>query len=329
MGLEFFTGFEGCNSSGDAKALFPYSNGEIHFSATGGYNNGKRARVRNGGEYMQVNCTPGKTKVYGGHIIFASLGTYNTNPEYTFLHIPECNISVWNDPMGLDIRSGATQLATVPGVIIPPEITHVEIKVYSHATEGTLEIKINGVSVASLTGINTGGADITQMRFYGTPHNGDISWDNIFVADDWQGELISVLCSPVGDTQAQFTPLAGTDNFAMVDESGQDGDTTYVASSTVGNQDLYGFSAVPAGQLVKGVTLVTVARKDVVGPRKLQPCAVQDTTEYPVGSEKVLALTYPSSTQQGSITTLPTAPDGTAWTRDKLNALSWGFKVTE
>lgn len=327
--LEFFTGFEGCNSREDAEALFPYIKGDIYFSTTGGYNNGKRVRLQSSGQYMRVNCTPGKTKVYGGHIIFARTLAYYPDPQGTFLHIPECNISVWNDPMGLDIRSGATQLATVPGVIIPPEITHVEIKVYSHTTEGTLEIKINGVSVASLTGINTGGADITQMRFYSGYGNHDVSWDNIFVADDWQGELISVLCSPAGDTQAQFTPLAGTDNFAMVDESGQDGDITYVASSTAGTQDLYGFSAVPAGQLVKGVSLVTVARKEGGGLRKLQPCVVQDTTEYPVGSEKVLAITYPSSVQQGSITTLPTAPDGTAWTRDKLNALSWGFKVTE
>jgi hypothetical protein len=45
--IEFFTGFEGCGSDGDVRALFDISSAATNptYVSTGGYDNGKRMNV--------------------------------------------------------------------------------------------------------------------------------------------------------------------------------------------------------------------------------------------------------------------------------------------
>ena len=189
-----------------------------------------------------------------------------------------------------------------------------------------MEIKVNGVSVYSGSNLNTGGADITAM-YMGSCGNTGQYYDNIFIADDWVGEMKSYLCQPTSDVAVAFTPSAGSDNFAMVDDDAQDGDTTYVESNTVDHQDLYGYSDLPAGVDVGCVTLVTPAKKTDAGARVLQQRAQQDAVEYAL-EEFALATAYPAAPGAGIFETLDAAPDATAWTREKFNAIDWGFKVS-
>jgi hypothetical protein len=203
----------------------------------------------------------------------------------------------------------------------------VQVKIFSHATEGTAEVWVNGASLGSATGLNTGGADITSVQFASGGASSTARWDNLYISDEIEGELVSVLCKPSSDDATQFTPSAGTDNYAMVDDTAQDGDTTYVASGTVGHKDLYGYEDVPSGYLVKAASLVTIGRKDDSGTRTLQPLSVQGVTERDVGAEIGLSETYPAGVGAGVLTTLGEAPDGTAWDRAKFNAVKWGFEV--
>lgn len=122
---------------------------------------------------------------------------------------------------------------------------YVELKVVLHATTGSVEIKLNGQTVASETGIDTIGAEsqITQCIF---------NWNGTYsdaVANEWWVTDIylddSTLRGPMDiwyqpcDTSgsaANFTPSAGN-NEDNVDELGNDGDTTYNASTATSTLD--------------------------------------------------------------------------------------------
>jgi hypothetical protein len=149
----------------------------------------------------------------------------------------------------------------------------------------------------------------------------------MFIADDWQGELRSYLLQPASDVAAGFTPLSGTDNFAMVDDTGQDDDLTYVASSTVDTLDLYGYGNIDTHTIIKAVSVVTVAKKMDAGARSIQHVARQDATDYPL-DEFALATAYPATAGTAMAEVLDAAPDASAWTPTILNGISWGFKVS-
>jgi hypothetical protein len=173
---------------------------------------------------------------------------------------------------GIQVTRGTTVLHTFSATpLSTTELVHVQVKIFSHATEGTAEVWVNGASLGSATGLNTGGADITSVQFASGGNSSTTRWDNLYISDEIEGELVSVLCKPSSDDATQFTPSAGTDNYAMVDDTAQDGDTTYVESGTVGHKDLYGYEDVPSGYLVKAATLVTIGRKDATAGRG--PCS--------------------------------------------------------
>ena len=326
MAIDFFTGFEGCGQTSDVQALLY----QVHdatrpsYSATGGYANGKCVKMNSSYRAFFQVCTHAKTKVFGFHVRYASTRNYTVTTAYCLVAFGGPNIQIWNTSSGLDIRHGSTQIATGSS-FVGPGLTHVEVKVFSNATTGTVQVKINGVLVVDASGLDTDGADITNA-YFGTAYNEDTCYDNIFIADDWQGELTSCLLQPTSDTAVEFTPSAGTDNFALVDDAAQDGDTTYVESNTLNHEDLYGYSDIATDAVIKAVSIVTVAKRTDATARSIQHVARQGATDYDLDTF-VLADAYPAAANAGQFEVLDAAPDASAWTPTILNAMSFGFKV--
>ena len=324
--LEFFTGFEGCEVTADITTFFDYRAGDSAYSATGGYDNGKCLHHVYGSGLVTKNVSAAKTKCTGFHASgFGKRDVWLIGLHTQVLHFAGPVIRVWNTTTGLLVQRGSTDIASAPGVWSPATLGHLEVKLFSDATAGTFQLKWNGELLIDASGINTGGQDITSIS-YGTANINNVYLDNMFIADDWMGELKSQLLKPSSDVTVAMTPSAGTDNYAMVDDAAQDGDTTYVSGSGSGTKDILGYEDVPSGYTVAGVSVVTVAKKDDVGDVTLNVLAVQDTTEYEVDS-KALGTAYPAGAGAAFIKTLPLAPDGTAWTREKLNAINWGYGI--
>lgn len=322
MAIEFFTGFEGCGSTNDLQSLFLSCAYPATYNATNGFGNSK-CSSHSAGYWLEKNCIAAKTKAAGSHI--KGSGTLaNTNENYSIFRFEGPDIRIFNWTDGVRAYRGTTLLGT-GSIGLSTSETHIEVLVYSHVSDGVVQIKINGTLVLDLSGVNTGGADITKIR-WGSASNGTYR-DNLYISDQFEGELISILSKPSSDDSVQFTPSTGTDNYAMVDETGEDGDSTYVYSGTVGHKDVYGFSDVPAGYVVKGVSVVTTARKSDSGVRTLQVIANQDSVDYDLGSELILTTAYPSGISVNHQRCLDKAPDGTSWDVNKLNAVKWGFEI--
>lgn len=304
------------------QALFDSCYGlDPDYSETGGWDNGKSIRNDGANSWFQLDCSAGKTKAVGFWCRNAIQSNYSTLTRNCLIKFIGPGISIWNTSSGFDIRRDTTQIATDTDKI-GSDFHHIEIKVFSDASAGTVEIKIDGSSVYSGTGLNTGGQDITNIYF----GRAGCYYSGVFIADDWVGQLRPMLLKPASDDSVQLTPSAGSDNYAMVDENAQDGDTTYVESDTVGHKDLYNFEDLPAGYTPYVASVVMVARESDAGGKSLKLIAKQDSTEYTLNTV-VLPASYPAASGAGQYATLDTCPDDSALDRTKLNALKFGVEV--
>jgi hypothetical protein len=335
MGIEFFTGFEGCGKNSDVWTFFDYYSHSASLNSTGGFFGGKSIRVGTSAlGRLKKNITPAKTVVVGGHINNSSVTTsyyaLDSGGHYIVgFQIGSDQISIYNRPTGITVNKNnlSTILASC-NKVLSSSIHHFEVKIFSDAVAGTIQIKIDGENemVIDAADLDTGGDDITEVWF-GTSNSSTATWDNIFIADDWQGELRAFLLFPNSDELTEFTPSDGDDGFEMInDASGHDGDSTYVAGDIIGQQNLHGYEDIEPLLSINGVSLVTFARKEDVGDRKLKIIASQDETIYEL-DEFSLYTYYPDNIGLGKYIVLSQAPDTTGWTVEKLNALKAGFEV--
>lgn len=335
MAIEFFTGFEGCGSTEDCLQLINARiyNGLTNFTyhSTGGYDNGKcigapsTSWVNRKG--LWKNISPSKTKVMGFHVrgmITESTITQGGEIFFRFKLDDDTWLILQNHSTGLAAYNASTLLADCE-TVVSSSFQHIELKVYSHASQGTFQVKLNGTLVLDASSLDTNGADIVQFEIGSMTE--DSRFDNIFVADDWVGELRSVLLSPTSDDSVQFTPSAGSDNYAMVDDAAQDGDTTYVESATNGHKDLYGVTDIAVGLVPHVLTAMVIAKKTDVGLTSLKLQAKQGSTLYDLETG-TLATDYPSAALEGILHTLDVCPDGTTpLSRTEVNDLKFGFEA--
>jgi hypothetical protein len=150
------------------------------------------------------------------------------------------------------------------GVIVAGVFSYLEIVLTRNASAGAVEVFCNGASVLAASAANTGATDPDQLDFgngFGAQPTVDL--DDFYIANTAArvGERRVETLSPNGDSQKNWTPLTGTDNYAMV--TSFDGDTSYVSAAAAGTLDLYDFanlSSLPAN--VSAVQTIMSARKD-------------------------------------------------------------------
>jgi hypothetical protein len=118
---------------------------------------------------------------------------------------------------------------------------------------GNAVLYVCGVSVCSFTGITAASSSrfATDIVLHSRKPGVIDRFDDIYCFDasgDHNTAPVStgmqiLLYTPVGDSESDFTPSTGADNYAMVDDfQGRDDDTTHVSSNTAGNRDRYSVS---------------------------------------------------------------------------------------
>jgi len=341
MPVEFFTGFEGCGSNGDVRsffdAIYSYSPtvGNVIYNATEGFEGGKCIRIYGSHSsvssrvYATKNCTPALTKTAGFHVRrIGSINYFHSTHDRAVVAFMGPNIGIYYHDGSFKIYRGSTEIAT-HAVAISTGLHHIEVKVEIDDTAGYVGIKLDGTLVYENSALNTGTADITGVRVSrsDTTHHagGDARvYDNLFIADDWQGELKSHLLLPTADDAVEFTPSAGSDNYALLQSN--DGDTSYVESDVVDEQDMYEFGPDLGMFEVHAVSIVAVARKTDVGARDLQTVVEYDGVAYDLESFN-LPTSYPSGVGTVQMQCLDEAPNAAEWSPILINSMLAGFKV--
>jgi len=240
-------------------------------------------------------------------------------------------IEVWRNE-GTDVLLGCTSGSNLRRGCW----TYVEAKVYCHDTAGTVEVRVNGTTKLSLSGIDTKSGYLThgyhdKVRLEQT--NGFTLYvDDFYVCDatgskcnDFLGVVKVVTCRPASDVAGKqdWTPQSGTDHCAMLDENPCNDDTDYVESSTSGHLDQFEYGDVSSAGFtaLKGVGLCADCRETDANNFTLLQRA--EGTSVSEGSARDVAGT----SYETHVRVMESDTEGADWTPGAFDATQFGIKV--
>jgi len=222
---------------------------------------------------------------------------------------------------------------------------YLELKALIHASAGTVDLRLNGVSVLSLSAQNTRNTANTswnaiavgQIDFAGgtwsTSAAATVDFDDLYLLDGagaapWNTFLGDVRVDaryPTAEgANSAWTPLSGTDNALMVDETAPDDNTTYNSTGTVGAVDTHVVQDAPvAGATIYGVQHCLAMAKSDAGVCQIAPVIRHGSTDY-VGAAIAPATTYAYGLQIAQVNPGTSAQ----WTEANFNAAEFGYKRT-
>lgn len=223
----------------------------------------------------------------------------------------------------LAVSRGGTVLATTSGLgLAANTFYHIGLMATIHDTLGVYELRVNGVTKLSATGVDTnssGSAWADQVRLRGFGGLGADYDDLIVSTDGWCGDCRVVAVFPAGaGNYSQWTPSAGS-GWQCVDEAAPNGDTDYVSSATAGQRNSYDFAALGLTGAIKAVQHVTSLRKDDVGARTVKQFARIGGTDYD-GADAAVLDTYAMQRRVMSVN----PATGADWTVAALDASEFG-----
>jgi hypothetical protein len=343
VALVFADGFDHYESADIIKKWTSYGNWTPTF---GGITDGVApawARPPGGQGYRQAGGNHFINKVFAGtyatgicgsNVYWESAGGFTGGSVFVFTESGVAQLDVRTDTSGhLVVTRNGTTLATSTNVMSLNTWYHIEFKATIHNTTGAYEVRVNGSStgwIAPATGANTrtssnnfftgiqlgvAGSDIKRYDdFYLLDTSGS-------VANDFVGpQKITTIYPNAAGNYAQWTGNYAA-NFANVNESNGDSDSTVNQSSTANQIDTFAFDDVPSGT-VTAIQHAIMARQDAGAARTFCPLQRSGTTDYE-GTTFTLAGSHifyldPKSTN----------PDtSAAWTVSGLNAAEFGYKL--
>lgn len=241
-------------------------------------------------------------------------------------------LSVYRGALGVLLGSSA------PGIIDPAVYHYIEIKAVIDNAAGSVEVHIDEVQVIDVSGVDTqlsGTPQVTQIQLGGgIDGGGNYDHDDLYVCDDsgsncndFLGDSRLCFLPPTADgVHADWTPSAGVDHYAMVDEVDPDDDATTNDSATPTDRDSFDMDNLPIGVVgaVHAVCAVICSRKDDAGVRTLQPSVRVGGTDYDGASVNI-----PSSYSYHTLYAWEVNPDTAApWLVAEVNApLESGYEL--
>jgi hypothetical protein len=210
-------------------------------------------------------------------------------------------------------------------------VYHIELKVFLHATLGTIEVRVNGATWITMTNQNTlrsttytscgvGQANLSSGQGFSA------YWDNFFIWDgagsinnDFIGECTVLTLFPSADTaDADWTLSTGASGFDLINDVPAAGTTRYLEAAAAADLSVFDLTNLPTTNYnIKGVQTVVNAQKTTSGATTIEigveTNSVQDLSAPLTLTEN--AYLYKHHITQQNPDTLA------AWTPTEINAL--------
>jgi hypothetical protein len=130
-----------------------------------------------------------------------------------------------------------------------------------------------------------------------------------------------------GSTPYMLANVTLANSLQTINETAQDGDTSYVYSSTVGQEDLYTFPTLASAGItplvIAGVVPFAICKRSDSGSRTVSVRCKSGATDAAVLTDSAVPLTYAF---RGTMQATDPAT-GAAWTTAGLDAMSVGAKI--
>lgn len=351
MALLFFDGFEGVNNTTAPLRYSFFNNGNGGISNTIITNppvrNGNALFLNNG--TVRQNFISSQTIIAGvRHIPIQMGGIFNDGYIIKFADSTDADqLTIRYNQIGqVSIRRGSDGGTILwqsdVGIVFAGVWDYWEVKATVHPTQGSVELRKNGISLVQLTNINTLATSTQnyQRVIFRNPGNFQghyVGFDDFYICDttgtapynNFLGPIrvLSINPNAQGTTnQWSASGGAGT-NWDMVNDINHDADSTYVESGTAGAIDLYNCTSPNTTSNVIGAIKINAFARGTDGaPRNLQ-LAVKPPGTSTVYAENVGLL------QEGyyefSRTIINNPSTNFAWTKAELDDIQIGVKVPD
>jgi hypothetical protein len=219
--------------------------------------------------------------------------------------------------------------------------TYVECLLTVHNTAGVVIVRLNGVEVLTLTGIDTQATatalvDTIRLGNHGANPNfqfGTQDVDDVYVCDGtgaaphhtFLGDCrIDTLYPSADGAYSAWTPSTGTAHFSLVDEAVPNDDTDFLYTTTASVREAQALGNLPplTTPRVYGVQQALAARKNSASIGQLVGLLTSGGTTQGGATVHTLTTSYRYCRQVW--TTDPAT--GAAWTVDAVNALEAGVE---
>jgi hypothetical protein len=294
---------------------------------------GKAFRASGPNNLTSISMPNTQTWIIGAALLFTHI------EDSTFLRIFDgatAQIAIAQTGTGaLTIARGGTVIATSAAVLSTGIWHYLELKVTIDPTAGSYELRLNGETILSATGVDTAeSANAYADKFaigQSSITTGYVSFDDIYVLNnagtfnnDFLGDVAVFTRYPTSDEAVSFTPSTGAANYPLVGQVST-GDADYVSSATPGDTDVYGLSplSTPSTTLVvAGVAVGARGWKTDAGDRTARVNLLSGSSTL---SGATIAITA-SPMWFEKITETDPATSG-AWTVSGVEAIRAGIEV--
>lgn len=241
------------------------------------------------------------------------------------------------DNSKLRVKVGAVVTLDTTGAILSPDTWyHFEWKAYIHPSAGSYDLRIDGSTVLSGSGIDTQDSDnhIGFVRFSSIRGGGLLTealMDDLYIMNSDGSTLNDFLGTtpvvrvyyPVSDAGPNdFTPSTGTDHYALVDETDEDF-ADYLDGVTATDRESFLMQSVSAGTY-KAVMQEVLVKTNSVGVRNIRQVVESGSTTSNGTSTPISDPNNPVALRR----ILETDPDtGSSWSEAGINAAEFGVEV--
>jgi hypothetical protein len=250
----------------------------------------------------------------------------------------QCELRI-NADNTLSVTRNATVLGTSVSPVSTGGFNYIEFKVTISDAGGAYEVRVNGANVLSASSVDTkntsnASANIVRIGTTSTLSGGStVVFEDLYICDgsgsvnnNFLGDVRVDCYMPNGNgNSSQLVGSDGnsTDNYLLVDEASQNGDTDYVQSATVNQKDTYAITDIAhTPTSIFGTQLNIIAKKDDSGTRSICAVCRSGGTDYD-GDTQALSTSYLDYRQVREVDPATSA----AWTKTNLNAAEFGVKV--
>jgi hypothetical protein len=231
---------------------------------------------------------------------------------------------------------GTATIASGPA-LLASTWTYWEVKVVLSDTVGEVHVRLNGIAVLDLTGLDTKNAGTkTVIDAIGYPcgTSQTTTWvDDLYVVtgtgspNDFLGDSVVATVYPSGN--GDYSQLVGSDgnsvdNYALVNEAGAAVTSSYVESATVGQRDFYQMADPSPGGVILGVQVTALAENPDAGAGRSVAVGVRQGSSEAMTSNQ--ALTGGSYVPARGVFVVDPAT-GVAWTQSGVNSAQAGLQV--
>jgi hypothetical protein len=231
------------------------------------------------------------------------------------------------------VTSNTTAYSTVAIPLNTWVYFEISILNFSSSAAGNIIMRMNGDQVfSSPLGFTLQGSGLgSGFTLFGAGLD-EIAYDDLYICDNLgtyntgfieDGEILTLFPNGPGDV-TDFGLVGAATNWQAVSEQPFDGDTSYVFSGTLGDQDLYTTDNMSIGNtfVIPGIAVNIVARRDNVDPIGLIPLIKSGVN---LGSGTTISVTNSYLDYQGIFEREPVTSN--PWTETLVNSLQIGVEV--